>query len=81
MEGLEGRFVRPRQVRYQAALRPDFIHSTTLAKRRHPRKSGGLIQRTCFSGKNRPTASKTPSHGINDLQSGLDPVHSRREVA
>jgi len=23
MEGLEGRVVRPRQVRYQAALRPD----------------------------------------------------------
>ena len=33
MEGLEGRFARPRQVRYQAALRPDFIHSTSLPKR------------------------------------------------
>ncbi len=24
MDGLEGNFTRPRQVRYQAALRPDF---------------------------------------------------------
>jgi hypothetical protein len=30
MEGMEDGDARPRQVRYQAALRPDCIHSTSL---------------------------------------------------
>ena len=32
MDGLEGNFTRPRQVRYQAALRPDYIDSTSVAR-------------------------------------------------
>jgi hypothetical protein len=36
MEALERETTRPRQVRYQAALRPDSIHSTTLAPAAKP---------------------------------------------
>jgi hypothetical protein len=35
MEGLEGRLVRPRQVRYQAALRPDIRWSLHLNPPHH----------------------------------------------
>jgi hypothetical protein len=44
MEGLEDGVTRPRQVRYQAALRPDCTHSTPLPDRVAP----------CFG----PTVSK-----------------------
>jgi hypothetical protein len=44
MEGLEAGVTRPRQVRYQAALRPDCTHSTPLPDRVAP----------CFG----PTVSK-----------------------
>ena len=36
MEGLEDEVTRPRQVRYQAALRPDCTHSTPLPDRVAP---------------------------------------------
>ena len=36
--------LRPRQVRYQAALRPDFIHSTPLARRKPLFVLGVLIR-------------------------------------
>ena len=60
MDGLEGNFTRPRQVRYQAALRPDMrcsidselgrVHttrrvSTIRAKERKARKRDSLVRK------------------------------------
>ena len=60
MDGLEGSFTRPRQVRYQAALRPDYIDSTSVARFKKLRVSWVLIQRTCFQ-------VSFPQHRINIL--------------
>ena len=48
MEGMEDGVTRPRQVRYQAALRPDCLHSTLLPSLATGVDHGVLIQRTCF---------------------------------
>ena len=56
-EVLEGTVMRPRQVRYQAALRPDFIHSTSLRKR-------GLGRHSSERVRVRPWAERQP--GIGD---------------
>jgi hypothetical protein len=68
MEGLEVRVTRPRQVRYQAALRPDCLHSTPLLDRARQRENRVLIQRTCFCGTFPHDCFKTTPNGINTLQ-------------
>ena len=46
-EALERAAMRPRQVRYQAALRPDFIHSTPLPDRAPTALEPAFPHRTC----------------------------------
>ena len=48
MEGMEDGVTRPRQVRYQAALRPDFIHNTPLPDCAQLLSNRVLTQRTCY---------------------------------
>src|ERR1017187_5840473 len=60
--------LRPRQVRYQTALRPDCSHSTLLPGSAGSRLDRVLIQRTCFSGRFPQDCIKTPANGINNLQ-------------
>ena len=60
MEGLEVRGARPRQVRYQAALRPDInglLHSKTLPDSPHSATRTKSTQK-------RPDRVKTPSVGL-----------------
>jgi hypothetical protein len=71
MEGLEDGVTRPRQVRYQAALRPDCIHSTPLPVHAALRDHWVLIQRTCFSGEIPQNCIKTQACRINDFRGAI----------
>ena len=71
MEGMEDGVARPRQVRYQAALRPDCIHSTSLLDCAVLRLGRVLIQRTCFCGRFPQDCIKPPANGINILRIGI----------
>ena len=62
-QALERAGVRPRQVRYPAALRPDFIHSTSLPKRGALRLQGVLIWTHLLFGQN-------SLHCIKDMLAG-----------
>ena len=57
MEGMEDGVARPRQVRYQAALRPDCIHSTSLPELEAACEHWVLIQRTCGGQPDRRSSS------------------------
>ena len=67
MEGMEDGVTRPRQVRYQAALRPDCLHSTLLPSLATGVDHGVLIQRTCFCREIPQDCVKTTANGINIL--------------
>jgi hypothetical protein len=81
MEGMEYRVTRPRQVRYQAALRPDSIHSTPLPEHAAPCEYRVLIQRTCFCCRFPQGCIKTTIRGVNRLLSAISDATGQAATA